>query len=1029
MSPSESTSGDQRLLATGADMGHLQPLLCLLSALAAASNQFASRTEVSVYDLGGNSSASILATPARRQLLLAAFPGARFATPPWSRIPAWGQLHPEASEESARKGHYAWKAAIVAEQLARAPEGACVLWLDAEVQIGAPGLHRFCAQAVAGGGFASPASTGTLRQWTSSATLDAIDAQTRAGLVAASIISDAGNGAIVPADSTAGMCDAGMVALVGGSPTAQQIVRAWLACSLKRRCIAPRGSNRANHRQDQTALSLVVYSLSPAAKESRVTSSARCVVRHERLLGERWGARRAQRTLCPALAKRGMLGALPAGERRFDTTGALAVDAARVFADAADQAMSEQFANAKAAASRPRLAAGMPLTMQLQPTTHPTRLARVWADRNARARGDELRAWLSPPHSEAEPFLRETRAAEMWTLFPPTYPCFWTLAKAPSAAVRHDGGKWACGLPELGAEMRATAHLPDQPPAPKSGANGGAVLQQRRRRCVAYSFGSENKFHFEAQLQLALRAAGAPGACEVHTFDPTVVPWPSPYYSAFHPIGLGAARGRVDGVGPVWPLAELLVALGHDDLIDLLKIDVEGAEWEALAAIDWATLPARVGQILLEIHPCAGPGRRPGRNCRRVAEVLAMWTKLEAAGYRLFSLEPVTMTDRSQVEVSWIHRQWSPAGWMDDVGTDDDITGSRAKGGKGGGGKGGREGGGKGGKSGGKSGSQRRRSWLDRVFPGAAGRRLSLAWRSSAASSRSSPAAQPSSLVAAPASTTRAIGCLNVGLARTLMHRLVVRAYHALARSFEAQGYSFETFLVLADENLGVGGTTSAWKDAAARAYRAAAVVTTEPTPLRCNPRCATQCVLSKANHSVVLFLWLQQFERIRLAYESVTAHEARVGARFEWLLKVRPDLLFLGELPPLAALPPQHVFVPRGVMTSDPSLQRLNDHVFLCPRDMCAGHFVHPTAAYRACVGSALATFVPPQRLLHEPYGSHEIILINLSYTIARAGGPDCGRLETTGRVAPNLLAAFSKCMEIRAEWRAAARKERGGA
>ena len=71
MSPSVSTSGDQRLLATGADMGHLQPLLCLLSALAAASNQFASRTEVSVYDLGGNSSASILATPARRQLLLA----------------------------------------------------------------------------------------------------------------------------------------------------------------------------------------------------------------------------------------------------------------------------------------------------------------------------------------------------------------------------------------------------------------------------------------------------------------------------------------------------------------------------------------------------------------------------------------------------------------------------------------------------------------------------------------------------------------------------------------------------------------------------------------------------------------------------------------------------------------------------------------------------------------------------------------------------------------------------------------------
>ena len=63
-----------------------------------------------------------------------------------------------------------------------------------------------------------------------------------------------------------------------------------------------------------------------------------------------------------------------------------------------------------------------------------------------------------------------------------------------------------------------------------------------------------------------------------------------------------------------------------------------------------------------------------------------------------------------------------------------------------------------------------------------------------------------------------------------------------------------------------------------------------------------------------------------------------------------------------LAALPPQHVFVPRGVMTSDPSLHRLNDHVFLCPRDMCAGYFVHPTAAYRACVGSALAASLRPR-------------------------------------------------------------------
>lgn len=154
------------------------------------------------------------------------------------------------------------------------------------------------------------------------------------------------------------------------------------------------------------------------------------------------------------------------------------------------------------------------------------------------------------------------------------------------------------------------------------------------------------------------------------------------------------------------------------------------------------------------------------------------------------------------------------------------------------------------------------------------------------------------------------------------------------------------------------------------------------------------------------------------------------MGARFEWLLKVRPDLLFLGPLPPLATLPPRRVFVPRGVMTSDPRLQRLNDHVFLCPRALCEGHFVAPTAAYRACVGGDLARFVPPQRLLQEPYGPHAIVLINLSYTLARAGGPDCGRLQrgnpckvgATGCVAPNLPAALPRCMELHTEWHRAA-------
>lgn len=41
-------------------------------------------------------------------------------------------------------------------------------------------------------------------------------------------------------------------------PAAQSLLDAWLDCALHLQCIAPAGSHRGNHRQDQAALSLLV---------------------------------------------------------------------------------------------------------------------------------------------------------------------------------------------------------------------------------------------------------------------------------------------------------------------------------------------------------------------------------------------------------------------------------------------------------------------------------------------------------------------------------------------------------------------------------------------------------------------------------------------------------------------------------------------------------------------------------------------------------------------------------------------------
>lgn len=55
------------------------------------------------------------------------------------------------------------------------------------------------------------------------------------------------------------MCTGGVVGFYYPSSYSFKILKMWKECALKRECIAPSGSNRKNHRQDQSILSIFVY--------------------------------------------------------------------------------------------------------------------------------------------------------------------------------------------------------------------------------------------------------------------------------------------------------------------------------------------------------------------------------------------------------------------------------------------------------------------------------------------------------------------------------------------------------------------------------------------------------------------------------------------------------------------------------------------------------------------------------------------------------------------------------------------------
>ena len=168
-----------------------------------------------------------------------------------------------------------------------------------------------------------------------------------------------------------------------------------------------------------------------------------------------------------------------------------------------------------------------------------------------------------------------------------------------------DGGKWVCGV--------------------------DAFLQ--KPGCVVYSFGSNGDTSFE---EAVLNRT----ACEVFTFDPTLAPAVQSRVEAvpgisFTAVGLSSVDGDavINGRSlPVRTLATLMRERGHA-WVDLLKIDVEGAEWEVLEglAAHAGGRPLPITQTQVEFHVGWG-GHGP-------QDAVNLLESLDDAGMRVFHVE------------------------------------------------------------------------------------------------------------------------------------------------------------------------------------------------------------------------------------------------------------------------------------------------------------------------------------------------------------------------------------------------------
>lgn len=188
---------------------------------------------------------------------------------------------------------------------------------------------------------------------------------------------------------------------------------------------------------------------------------------------------------------------------------------------------------------------------------------------------------------------------------------------------------------------------------------------------IVYSFGVGEEISFD--LELIRRF----GVC-VHAFDPTPrsIEWLSrqslPGNFLFHPYGLADFDGHAKFLPPVnpahvshtvverntpWPaievavrrLASIMQDLGHDH-IDLLKMDIEGAEYAVLKDLLASRIPLH--QLLVEFHH-----RWPEIGVDKTKQAIR---DLNSAGYRIFDVSP----SGEEYGFSWSPAadEWSAAG-------------------------------------------------------------------------------------------------------------------------------------------------------------------------------------------------------------------------------------------------------------------------------------------------------------------------------------------------------------------------------
>eukprot|EP00555_Chaetoceros_dichaeta_P005512 CAMPEP_0198256098 /NCGR_PEP_ID=MMETSP1447-20131203/6086_1 /TAXON_ID=420782 /ORGANISM="Chaetoceros dichaeta, Strain CCMP1751" /LENGTH=338 /DNA_ID=CAMNT_0043942651 /DNA_START=78 /DNA_END=1094 /DNA_ORIENTATION=- len=239
-SSSFSYANSSLVIVTGASQNHLKPLLVTLlpsiEELVLLPNKSKLNVTVIFYDLDDNPKAQV----ETRQTLAKRFPFVEYRIFDYGAYPSYFNIN-QAS------GEYAFKPVIIDKVVSQYQNissnlNSFVYWLDSGIMINKKHFGNEFEIAHSQGIY-SPASHGTLKEWTVEGAAKYL------GL----------DDEIYQNNSTR-ICSANIVLIdAKNASIVDNVIKPWADCAKHKACIAPPGSGRGNHRQDQSALSILLH--------------------------------------------------------------------------------------------------------------------------------------------------------------------------------------------------------------------------------------------------------------------------------------------------------------------------------------------------------------------------------------------------------------------------------------------------------------------------------------------------------------------------------------------------------------------------------------------------------------------------------------------------------------------------------------------------------------------------------------------------------------------------------------------------